>query len=180
MCASRAGGVGDAELVGVQEQSGSVRDLERLFLLVKPELFGHDAVDQAVAEGLRESSVFAIRSFCLKGMRIHVFRCLLLVVELQNATSQRSARPGRKEKSREHAYLVLGEGIVALLNQILDFLHPLGKPRPGSVKKGLGSRIVAVSIELLKSLLVLLEVVKRSIHVRVNSHDQSCVNLNLV
>lgn len=85
------------------------------------------------------------------------------------------------ERERIRAYLVLGEGIVALLNEVLDFLHPLGESGPSPLEERLGPRLaVHVPVVLLKSLLVLLEAVKRPCDIRVDPHDQRGVDLDLV
>ena len=82
MCASRTGGVGDTELVGVEQERRPLRDLQCLLLLVQSKLLGCDGVDQPVADCISEESVFSLCGFELVGVDAVVFGHLLFIVEL--------------------------------------------------------------------------------------------------
>lgn len=79
-------------------------------------------------------------------------------------------------------YLVLGESIVALLDEVLHRLHPLGELGPGHLEKRPGTAQVAVgvAIGLLEFALVLLKVVQGAVDIGVDSHDETGVNLDLL
>lgn len=77
-------------------------------------------------------------------------------------------------------YFVFGESIIALLCEILYFLHPLGKLGASHVKQGSRDSIGVGAIELVESSLVLFEAVQRSVDIGVDSHDQTGVNLDFL
>lgn len=177
MGTARTGGVGDAELVGVEQQGGGIGNLKCLLLLVQSKLFRRDGVDQSVAKRLRQGSVLSVRRLHLVGMGIEVFCCFLVVVKLehQSVVTQR-----QKDFGLEGKYLVLGEGIVPLFHQVLDLFHPLRETGTSHFEKRPRSGMVLLAAQLLEALLVLLKGVERTIDKGVDPHDKIGIDLNLM
>lgn len=80
--AAGAGRVGDAELVGIQEQSVGVVDLQDLFLPVQSVLLLCEGVDEAVSEGASQGAVLSFGRLRLVSVNILVFSNLSIVFVL--------------------------------------------------------------------------------------------------
>lgn len=83
MVAARRAGVGQAELIGIQEQGVGVIDLEDFLLTIEPVLLLCEGIDESVAERIREGPVFAPGCLDLVGMCIFIFLNFPVVFVLQ-------------------------------------------------------------------------------------------------
>lgn len=83
MCTTGTGGVGQAELIGVEQQGTGVVDLEDLLLSIETILLLCEGIDQAVAEGAGQSTVFALRRFDFVGVGILVLLNFSFVLVLR-------------------------------------------------------------------------------------------------
>jgi hypothetical protein len=80
--AAGAGRVGQAELVGVEEQGVGIVNLQNLLLPIQSVLLLREGVDKSVAQGAGKGSVLPLSRLDLVGMRVLVFLHLALVLIL--------------------------------------------------------------------------------------------------
>jgi hypothetical protein len=83
VCTARTGGVGQAELIGVEQQSVGVVDFEDLLLTIETVFLLCEGIDQAVAEGAGQRTVFALGSFDFVGVGILILLNLSFVLVLR-------------------------------------------------------------------------------------------------
>jgi len=77
----------------------------------------------------------------------------------------------------ENSYLILGECIIALFDEVLNFFHPFGEWGSRHLEKRPSVGVV-FGVGLVEPFLVLLELVKRTVDIRIDPHDQRGVHLD--
>lgn len=77
-------------------------------------------------------------------------------------------------------YLVFGESIVSLFDQVLDLFHPLGESGTSHFEKRPRGGMVLLAVQLLEPTLVLLEGVEGTVDEGIDSHDKTCIDLDLL
>lgn len=82
MGATGTSGVVNAELIWMEEQSRSIADLKSFLLFTQTKLLGCDCVDEPVADGRRQISMFSLRLLDFEIVDIAVFLTFGVVFSL--------------------------------------------------------------------------------------------------
>lgn len=132
MGASGAGGVVDAKLVGMEEQSRRITNLQRFLLLAQAELLVRNRVDQSVADGGGQSLVLIL---CLVGLVLVdvAVLCTFTVVFILSGVlvSQEGSSAMARWSREDQTNLLLGNLVVPFLNEVLDILDPFPESGAG-------------------------------------------------